>query len=484
MIIAIDIGTTSAKAALFERDGSCRALERVELPPPIGKNPMEQEIAPETWLSATRSLLASLASQNGSSLSNVECVVVSGHGPTIVPVGNRGEILHNAISWMDRRAVLQAEQAKVIIGRYLDPAFNLPKILWIREKLPEVYTKTRWFASCPEFVVAHLCGVWVSFLPADGYQEIIWDDTTLDLLGLDKDKFPPFAKIGTIVGTVSAEAAESTGLRSGTAIVAGGPDFIVSLIGTATVSPRRVCDRSGTSEGINLCWNGQIARDPRLLYMPHVVSPYINISGVISTTGRAIQWCMDTIGGGAMKLEDYYRLVSSAPEGAGALLFLPYLTGERAPLWNPKARGAFIGLSLRHGAREMARAVAESTGFAMRDVISVMESTGARVDDLRVTGQPSGNPILNQIKADITGKPILSPSFKEAELLGDLCLALVALSEFDTIEEAAEKMVRFGEIFEPNLSTQRMYGDLFQVYTNSYKALESSFDTLAAIGSL
>jgi xylulokinase len=479
MIIAMDIGTTSAKAALFERDGSCFALERVELPSPVGRSPMEQEIAPETWLSATRSLLASLAAHNGYSLSNVECVVVSGHGPTIVPVGNRGEILHNAISWMDRRAADQAERAQGILGRYLDPAYNLPKILWIRENLPEIYSKTRWFASCPEFVVAHLCGRWVSFLPADGYEEIIWDDATLDLLGLDKDKFPPFAKIGTIVGGVSDEAAESTGLKKGTAIVSGGPDFIVSLIGTATTSPHRACDRSGTSEGINLCWNGTITRDPRLLYMPHVVAPYINISGVISTTGRAIRWCMDTIGGGAMNLEDFYRLVSSASVGADSLLFLPYLSGERAPLWNPKARGAFVGLSLRHGTREMARAVAESTGFAMRDVITVMESSGARVDDLRVTGQPSGNPVLNQIKADITGKPILSPSFREAELLGDLCLALVALSEFATIAEVAEEKVRFGEIFEPNPATQGIYEDLFHVYRESYKALEPSFSTLA-----
>ncbi|MFA5852720.1 MAG: FGGY family carbohydrate kinase, partial [Spirochaetales bacterium] len=450
MIIAIDIGTTSAKAALFERDGTCLGVEREAIQGIIGANPVEHEIDPHSWTEAMRKLFAALSARTATGLKEVECVVVSGNGPTLLPVDGAGEPLHNAITWMDRRAAEESELAEPILGRSLDPAYNLPKILWMRAHRPDLYEKTRWFSSCPEFLIARLCGNWISILPAEGYQAIIWDAASLRLLDLDERKFPPFAQLGSIVGKVTRKASGETGLPQGIPVVAGGPDFIVSLIGTATTKLRRACDRSGTSEGINLCWNAAVPRDPRLLFMPHVIAPYENISGVISATGRAISWFMDVAGIGTDDHDDFFRIAAAAPAGADGLIFLPYLAGERAPLWNPDARGAFVGLSLRHDRGDMVRAVAESAGFAMRDVIDVMESLGALVDDLRVTGQPAGNAVWNQMKADITRKPILVPAFREAELLGDLCLAMVALGEFPSIGVAAERLVSIEKTFQPD----------------------------------
>ncbi|HWP68129.1 MAG TPA: FGGY-family carbohydrate kinase, partial [Rectinemataceae bacterium] len=297
---------------------------------------------------------------------------------------------------------------------------------------------------------------------------------------LDEGKFPPFARLGSIVGEVTKAASMETKLPSGIPVVAGGPDFIVSLIGTATTKPRRACDRSGTSEGINLCWNSPVEKDARLLFMPHVVEPYENISGVISTTGRAVSWFMEA-NGVKDGYDEFFRLAESAAAGADKLLFLPYLAGERTPLWNPDARGAFVGLSLRHGRKEMARAVAESTGFAMRDVIEVMASIGAEVEDLRVTGQPAGNSAWNQIKADITRKPILVPSFGEAELLGDLCLALVSLSDFASIGEASESLVSMGATYFPDESKKSLYEELFGLYRESYAGLAPVFDRMAKL---
>ncbi|HWR10291.1 MAG TPA: FGGY family carbohydrate kinase [Rectinemataceae bacterium] len=481
MVVAIDIGTTSAKAALFDREGGCVAVERATIRGIIGANPVEHEIDPRSWTEAVEGLLAGLAAAVRGGLADVECVVVSGNGPTLLPVDAEGEPLHNAITWMDRRAAEESALAEPILGRFLDPAYNLPKVLWLKAQRPDIYENTRWFSSCPEYIIARLCGAWISILPAEGYQAIIWDSRSLRLLGLDEGKFPPFAKLGSIVGAMTRQAAEATGLPEGIPVVAGGPDFIVSLIGTATTSPRRACDRSGTSEGINLCWNTAVPRDPRLLFMPHVIEPYENISGVISATGRAVSWFMGIEGVGAGDHGDFFRMAAEAPAGADNLLFLPYLSGERAPLWNPDARAVFVGLSLRHGRKEMARAVAESAGFAMRDVIEVMESLGTRVEDLRVTGQPAGNAIWNQIKADITRKPILVPSFGEAELLGDLCLALVALGQFPTIGQAAEKLVSFGKTFFPDESKKALYDELFSLYRESYKGLEPVFHRLAKL---
>jgi xylulokinase len=481
MIFTIDIGTTSAKAAIFASDGTMIALSRLELPAPAGRTSLEQEIAPRTWTQAAKKLIQNLGKQPGVELSRIRAVAVSGQGPTILSVDRQGEVLHDALTWLDRRAQAQSEKIGKLLGYSLDPAFNLPKILWIKENLPEVYEKTKWFVSCPEYIVAQLTGNYVSFLPAQGYTRIIWDDAALEKLSLDKSKFPEFAGLGEVVGEIDPRGAKLFGLPQGIPVVSGGPDFIASLIGTATTAEGRACDRSGTSEGINLCWGGKAALDSRLLYMPHVVAPYQNISGVISTTGRAVTWFVDAFGGEIQNHEDFFKLSSWAKPGADSLLFLPYLSGERAPIWDPKARGAFIGLTLRHGKKEMARAVAESAAFAMRDVIEVMEATGAHVSDLRVTGKPAANAILNQIKANITGKPILVPEFLEAELSGDLCLALVALGECDSIAQAAESHVSLGKTFEPEAGSRALYDDLFGLYRKSYSALRRIFESLGNI---
>jgi len=236
MIVAIDIGTTSAKAALFERDGTCLGVGREAIRGIIGSNPIEHEIDPRSWTEAMRKLFAALSALAPVGLNDVECVVVSGNGPTLLPVDGEGEPLHNAITWMDRRAAEESELAEPILGRSLDPAYNLPKVLWMRAHRPDLYERTRWFSSCPEFLMARLCGNWISILPAEGYQAILWDAASLRLLNLDERKFPPFAALGSIVGKVTRKASKRrTSSRNSRRRC--GPDFIVSLIGRPPQSP-------------------------------------------------------------------------------------------------------------------------------------------------------------------------------------------------------------------------------------------------------
>jgi xylulokinase len=481
MTLAIDIGTTSAKAALIDDTGECLALERRALPNLAAESPIHHEIDSREWLDALSAILASLSRRPGIALSGIEAIVVSGNGPTLVPVDSMGQALCPAITWLDRRATEESEEIERILGRKLDPAFNLPKVLWLRKHRPEIFEAARWFSSCPEFVAASLCGEWVTYLPAWGYQDIIWGESDLRAFGLDSTRFPPFAKPGVIIGRTSGAFSLAAGLRPGIPVVSGSPDFIVALLGSAATLPGRACDRSGTSEGINLCWDGQIARNTRLLSMPHIIEPYRNISGVISTSGKAISWFSDLVGVERDPVEGFFSLVTKAKAGADRLIFLPYLAGERAPIWDPDARGAFIGLSLRHGASQMARAVAESTGFAMRDILDTMSGLGAEATDLRVTGRPAGNAAWNQIKADITGLEVLVPAFREAELMGDHCLAACALGRYSNPGEAAETLVRIERTFEPNLSNESLYKELFTLYRQSYAGLKSVYASLASI---
>ncbi|HEY9054616.1 MAG TPA: FGGY-family carbohydrate kinase [Rectinemataceae bacterium] len=491
MILAVDLGTSSAKAALFSRKGDVLAvgsspIDKIASPQSgVSADPMAQEVDAEAWSRAFARLLPDLRSraaqaEAGRGNEALECIAVSGNGPSLVPVGDSGLPLAPAITWMDRRAVTEAAMASKVAGRPLDPTYNLPKALWFKRFKPDMYERTARFSSCPEYLCGRLTGCWRTFLPAQGFQPIIWDSASLRALGLDESKFPPFIGLGQVLGRVSLSASREFGIPEGIPVVSGGPDFVVSLIGTATTRPGRACDRAGSSEGINLCHEGSFPQDSRLLVMPHVIEPYLNVSGAISTTGRALAWFMEASRAGGGDFEELFDSIGMVEPGAGRLVFLPYLAGERAPLWDPDARAAFLGLNLTHRFEHMARAVAESAGYAIRDVVEAMGSRGAKVSELRVSGGPARNPAWNQIKADITGLPLLVPRFPHAELMGDLCLALSALGDYPGPAEAAETLVTMERAHEPIAALRSLYDDLFGAYQEGYRALKPVFARLAA----
>lgn len=476
MILAVDIGTTRVKASLFDPEGRCAGLAAVELTESTSNS--YNEVDARLWLRALSDISSQLLSE--SVRRELNAIVVSGNGPTILPIDARGEPLANAITWLDRRAQEEAKEASVALSYPLDAAFNLPKILWLRRHSPQVYASSRFFVSCPEFVIGHLTGEWTTCLPNEGYTRIIWDAVALEALSLETEKFPPFAGIGEIVGRVRASAADEFGLPQGLPVVMGGPDFIASLLGTATVRPGRTCDKGGTSEGINLCSEKDTGDAGALLVMPHVVKPYFNISGVISTSGKALSWFKSRFSP-AEDFDATYRRVAATKPGAGGLVFLPYLAGERSPHWDPDARGVFLGLGLHHDLGMMERAVLEGTAFAMREVLDVMETAGARVEDMRATGMPSLSPVWNQIKADITGKRVMVSDFSEPELAGCLAIGRFALGEESSLAAAAERVFVPAHIFEPHKEMAPMYDDLFAIYLESYRRLAGLFPAVSKL---
>jgi xylulokinase len=480
MILTVDIGTSMMKAALFQRSGA--VVSRAEAPVALftHPDPVRHEVDAREWVRALRQLSSMLGLSGGE---RVEAVVVSGNGPTLVPAAADGAPLANAMTWMDRRGVEEARIVGEKRGAPTDPAFYLPKALWLYRNQPRVYARARWFFSCPEYVTFVLTGTAVTFLPTPQYTKtIMWDADAVRLLGMDPEKFPPFIEPGVLVGKVSAAGAAATGVPEGVRVFAGAPDFIVSLLGTATVVPGRCCVRSGTSEGVNLCSRTE-TKDPRLMCVSHLAAGCYNVSGVISTSGKALEWFKNATGKTNASYDDLFDDIAQVPAGSNRLLFLPYLTGERAPIWDPRARGAFIGLTLNHHRRDMTRAVVESVAYAVRDIVEVMEEAGASVEDLRITGTPSRSPLWNQIKADVTGRRILVPAQKDSDLAGDACLALYGLGEHGSIAAASEAIVSMGAVFEPDAARGRVYDEMFGLYRESYQGLRSVFAKLSTPGS-
>jgi xylulokinase len=360
------------------------------------------------------------------------------------------------------------------MGDFVDPSFFLPKALGIKNREPELYEKTRVFLSCPEYLACALTGEARTVLPAGGLDRWFWNGEILEKLGLDPEKFPPFISPGDTIGSLLPAAAHLFGFPKPVPVIAGGPDFLAAILGSGVVRPGAACDRSGSSEGINVCTETPII-EPRLMSYGHPVKPFWNLSGIISTTGKAVDRVMALLGLGPDAYGEFFALAEQAAPGAGGLLFLPYLAGERAPVWDPKARGVFMGLGLETGRAELARAAAEGICFAIRDVLTVMEDAGARARSLRISGGPAASDFLNQLKADVSGREILALAVRDAELLGNACTGAAALGAYGSAGEAAAALVKIRRAFHPDERTASRYGELFAGYRGLYASLKTYF---------
>jgi xylulokinase len=462
VLLTIDIGTSSFKSALWDYDGS--RLSRAAVPLSIISDGNKHEAECSQWLRAFENCCRKLGN-----LAAVKAVIISGNGPTLVPVlgephtGTDGIRVpaENARLWLDRRAVKYQTEVSQLLGGFVDAGFFLPKILGIKNDEGELYRKTKFFLGCPEYLAYALTGEARTVFPSEGFDRWFWNDSVLEKLDLDAVKFPPFIRPGDPFGTVSPQAASCFSLANNTPVISGGPDFFAAILGAGVKEPSQVCDRTGSSEGINLCTLSRV-NDERLMSYGHPVQPYWNLSGIINTTGKAVEWGRDLLG--LSDTEDFYALARNSESGSGGLVFLPYLAGERAPIWDPSVRSVWRGIGLSSGRCEFANSILEGIGFAIRDVITVMEESGEKTVELRVTGGMADNNFLNQIKADITGKKILQPLQKEAELLGLAVIGACFLGKFSSFIEASSAMVRVEKTYEPNLKNAALYDELFGEY--------------------
>lgn len=461
MIFAMDIGTTNLKAALIDAEGTILRLSEQPLPESDGFS-----FAPKYWLTALRSACLELG-QNG--LLQPDCLIICGNGPTMVTVPES-----DAWLWLDRRAEEESALVSAAVGLHIDASFMLPKVLYLKKHDLERYQRTTAFFETAEYLAYKLTGTARTALPVDGLQQWYWDEALLNKLQLDPAKFPPFIKTGEIIGTVTDEASIQFNIKAGTRVLAGCPDFVSAILGTGAMRPGELCDRCGTSEGINLC---SVNRndDSRLMCYRHPNGRNWNISGNITTTGKAIEKIKTLLGFSALSYAEFYAMIQNVPAGSNGVIFHPYLAGERAPIWDHQAKGMFYGLTLSTEPRDMLHAVCEGVCLAIRDVLTLFQNP---VAEIRVTGGPSESDFLNQLKADVTGFPVISIENRESELTGLAILAYTALGTYPDLVTAADFLIKKGKRFEPNPALFNVYTHLYQVYKQLYtgiKPIEPSF---------
>jgi len=477
MLLTIDIGTSIFKSAIWDFEGNRPAFSSVPLS--ISRNEgLRHEADSGQWLRAFEDCCRSLGMNIH--LNTVEALIICGNGPSLTPVlsaplteteqsdksGFAYSIgLYTAPSrlWLDRRAVEAAQQVSALAGGFVDPGFYLPKALDIKINERPLYENTKFFLGCPELLAYALTGEARTVFPSDGFERWFWNDSILEKLGLDKGKFPPFIRPGEVFGQLNPKTAARFGFKPDIPVISGGPDFFAAILGSGVIKPGQVCDRAGTSEGINACTERRIS-DERLMSYKHPVKPFWNLSGIISTTGKAIEWGRDLLG--IESYDAFYALTQTALPGAGGLVFLPYLAGERAPVWDPSKRGILRGLGIDTSRPEFARSVLEGICFAIRDITGIMEKDGAVIEELRVAGSLSKSDLLNQIKADITKKPVFVPCHKEAVLMGLAIIGSYALGKYSSFAEAASALVKIDKEFLPDAKNAALYDELFGEYLN------------------
>jgi xylulokinase len=443
LILAVDIGTTAMKGGLITAEGELVAYHRVTYWEKTRQDYHAWD--PKVWVEALREIVASVGGYQ-----RISAVAISGHGPTVIPVDAQGKVLYYALLWMDKRN----------LRREGTQSFFLPKVAWFRQNHPDLYEKTQWFLSCPEYINYFLTGEALTVTPSKEFVPYIWAEHDWQAYDLDHRKLPPFVRMGEKVGEVSVQASTFIGIPPGVPVVAAGSDFLVALVGAGAVEPGRTCDRAGTSEGINHCATAPVA-DKRLRTLPHAIEGLYNISGILSSTGRLFEWLRRITGQSDRNYREILQEIDNLSLDRSRPYFFPSFEHNGDFEF---ARGGFLELHPDHTREDMGRAVVESIAFGIRRVLENLEEVGCAVDEMRVTGGQARNVIWNQLKADITGKRIVIPEIEDAELLGAAACALVYQREYPHLREASSNLVKVRAVFNPRAERHLCYDELYAAY--------------------
>lgn len=504
-ILAHDLGTTGDKASLYDADGHlCHSTffgYETRYP---GPNWAEQD--PKDWWQAVCTTTRQLLAEAQVRREEVACVAFSGQMMGCVAVDAQANPLRSAIIWADQRGVEQAERLAEavgpeevyrITGHRVSAAYSAAKILWIRDHQPEIFRRAHKFLHAKDFIVARFTGRFVTdYSDAAGMnlydlKKWDWSPEILQALDLDPELLPELHSSVDVVGEVTSDAAEATGLRAGTPVVIGGGDGPCAATGAGVVAQGRAYNYLGSSSWIGIATLQPIL-DPlmRTFTFPHLIPHMFTPTGTMQSAGGSYQWLRDVVCRAEVQAAEglgisAYELMNAQAEtsepGAKGLIFLPYLLAERSPRWNPKTRGVFVGLTRRHGRGELIRAVLEGICFNLRVILDIFREQGVRVEDMLVIGGGARGRLWRQILADMYGVPILKPRLlEEATSLGAALAGGVGVGLFPDFN-SVQNLIEIEEVTQPNPRAQARYDELYPIFELCYQSMLPVYDALAEL---
>ena len=497
-IITIDVGTSSTKTALWDEGGQllAEASSDYALHRP---SPLWAEIDADIWWRAVCETTRAVLALSRVHPSDIAGIGVDGLGWTLIAVDQNGDPLAPAMIWLDRRAQSETdwlnglpESARFVEldANPIDPAYITPKLLWLKHNQPTIFEVSHRFLTASAFITARLTGEFTcDYTQAYGYHFFdiaheCWDADVAGQIGIPLDKMPRLCPCSEIIGTVIPKAAEQLGLQAGIPVIAGCLDAAVGALGAGVTRLGQTNEQGGQAGGFAVSVDHVIV-EPRLIFSHHVLpDQYLLQAGTVG--GGSLGWFRNILGEGtSISFESLSQQAAQAHAGSNGLIFLPYMAGERTPLWNSDARGVFFGLSYKTSRADMIRALMEGCAFAVRDNLAIAEAKGAVVNEYLSSGGATHSAVWCQIKADIYGKPLIvarrADGGEGGHNLGLYALTAKSVGQIDDVSACVEGVLSNRQVFQPSPQHHALYEDLFELYRNLSRQLLATFGQLAAI---
>lgn len=506
LLLGIDIGTTAAKAVLFGVDGRVLSVGSVEYPVHHIRTGWVEQNPQDWWEAACIAIRQALASVPQAA-QRIAGIAVSSQAPSVVALNRNGEPLRPAMIWMDRRAEAEAVQLDLhlgegetyrITGNRPDAFYIAPKLLWLKNHEPQILRQTYKFVLATGYINYRLTGkfsldnVHAALLQLRFYSRDAWSAELCELCGVGPSQFPEVRPGHHICGEVTPEAAEATGLRPGIPVMVGTVDGSAAAVEAGAVDLGTAAEMTGTSTVLLMPNDGSVS-EPAFIAMPHAIPGVHLLLGAMVASGASMRWYRDQLGiaekqaGAQFDIDPFDLLTQQAAKvgvGSQGVIFLPYMMGERAPIWHTSARGVFFGLSLATTRGALIRAILEGTAFALRHNVEVARAAGVHISEIRSVGGGTRNTLWNQIKADVLGIPVLLPETSVGAPFGDAILAGMGLGIYPDASGALREMVKIQTRYEPNPANHERYNDIYPIYRAIYENLCSTFDMAAGVGDI
>ena len=488
--LGLDTGTSGTKAILIDETGRTLATHTHEYDLSTPK-PLWAEQHPDTdWWVAAQDAIKAVLAKAGATGSQVAAVGLTGqmHGSVFLDANNN--VLRPAMLWCDARTGAECAEiteaiggeAKLFetIGQPVFTSFTAPKILWVRKHQPQIYEKVAKVLLPKDYTRYKLTGEFATEVSDASGTSLLdvrtrqWSQPMLDALQIPTDFLPPVYESTVISGEITSDAAALTGLVAGTPVVGGGGDQAAGAVGCGIVESGRASLSLGTS-GVVFAHLDEPFFDPKAIQtFCHAVPGAFHLMGCVISAAGSFEWYKDTFAPD-MSYDAITAGAANVPAGCEGLLFAPYLAGERNPYFDPQARGAFVGATLRTSSRDwFARAVLEGVSYGFKDIMTLLESSGAPINEVRLMGGGAKSDLWRQILSDVVGRSLHRVNNDEGPAFGAALLAAVGTNQYLSVPEACAATIQTTDETAPGANGET-YKKYYPMYRSLYPALKQTF---------
>lgn len=499
-VIGIDLGTSACKTVLFELNG--RKVSDVSMEYPI-HHPREGwvEQNPLDWWNAVVMTMRGSLEKARLSKEDIVGLSVDSQREAIVPIGKGGEELYNSLIWLDRRTGPQLEFIKrklseetvlSLTGLLIDPIFSASKILWFKDNLPEIFSKTACFLCAKDYVIYKLTGEFVTDYSMASRTMLFdirkrrWSDELCDSLGIPMDKLPNAGESYEVVGEISSLTSSLTGLAKGTPVVNGGGDRPCECLGAGVMKEGQVNIGTGTGSVIEVpIRRPSIDVKGRINCCCHVIPDMWEYEAIVSTTGACLRWFRDVFGweeeteAQRSNRDVYDLLIDMASEvgpGADGLFFYPHLAGMFSPKFDQRARGVYFGITLSHMKQHFVRAILEGIAFQYLEFFELLKEMGIEVKEVSMVGGETKSELWNKIKSDVLGMRIRIPIVENSAAWGAALLAVVGTRQYSSLEKAVEQTIKAFRLYEPDTKVHETYSKVYEKYKAVFSFISKAYE--------